>query len=168
MKRWSHHGIVSISDVLTEVAEKLDLSKQFMVQKFFGKWESVVGPQIAARCTPHKLQGKTLILRVQDPAWSSELSHMNDLFLEKIQQMAGKNAVNKIRFELGPVVWENHSKPGFNLAPPNEEDVQESHNLIKTSGVDPNSSLGTILSNLIITCRRRMRTDSKKVSVKTE
>jgi predicted nucleic acid-binding Zn ribbon protein len=62
------------------------------------EWESLVGPRIAAVSRPIDVRGETLLLEVEDPAWRSELSMMQERLLEAISERQGLPRIRRIRF----------------------------------------------------------------------
>ncbi|MCB0979299.1 MAG: DUF721 domain-containing protein [Ilumatobacter sp.] len=55
----------------------------------FGKWEAAVGPAVAAHVTPVKLDGTTLVVQVDDPAWATQLRFLEATVRERLAEVAG-------------------------------------------------------------------------------
>ena len=62
------------------------------------EWESLVGASVAAVSKPVDVRGETLLLEVEDPAWRSELSMMQERLLEAISSRPGLPRIRRIRF----------------------------------------------------------------------
>ena len=64
-------------------------------------WDRVVGPRIAARSEPYRLERGILLVRVASSAWANELSLLCDPIVE---QLRGQGiAVTGVRFVVGDV-----------------------------------------------------------------
>jgi len=61
-------------------------------------WESLAGPQLAARATPVKFAGGTLTLACTGPA-AMELQHMAPQIISRLNQAVGQAMVERLRFE---------------------------------------------------------------------
>ena len=66
-------------------------------------WETIVGPELAAHATPHRLShrtdgGGTLIVHTTG-AFALELQHMEPLILERIATYFGYRAVTRLKIE---------------------------------------------------------------------
>ncbi len=55
----------------------------------FGRWEEVVGEALAAHVQPVKLDGSTLIVEVDDPAWATQLKFLEAALKERLLSIAG-------------------------------------------------------------------------------
>jgi predicted nucleic acid-binding Zn ribbon protein len=55
----------------------------------FGRWADVVGPQVAAHATPVKLDGTTLVVRVDEPGWATQLRYLEATLVERLATVAG-------------------------------------------------------------------------------
>ena len=64
-------------------------------------WRSAVGARIAERTVPLTLERGTLLVRAATSTWSTELSLLGDVILERLR--AHGVLVEKLRFRTGPV-----------------------------------------------------------------
>lgn len=55
----------------------------------FGKWDDAVGPAVAAHVQPVKLEGTTLVVEVDDPAWATQLRFLELTVRNRLQEVAG-------------------------------------------------------------------------------
>ena len=60
-------------------------------------WPEIVGEELAARTEPKKIRGKTLIIAVENPAWSQQLSMMKLELLDALSERARKS-FSDVRF----------------------------------------------------------------------
>ncbi len=73
---------------LRTTIEKVEVVKEF--KKIFPEFKKVVKPK--------RVQGKTLLLRVEDSVWRNELNINKIKMVEKINKHFGKEIIKNIRF----------------------------------------------------------------------
>ena len=61
------------------------------------QWEDIVGPDLASKISAVAIKGSELIVRVDDPAWASQISWLESQLLEKIEKVVGNEKVSSIR-----------------------------------------------------------------------
>ena len=55
----------------------------------FGRWEEAVGAAVAAHVQPVKLDGTTLVVKVDDPAWATQLKFLEGTLRKRLLEVAG-------------------------------------------------------------------------------
>lgn len=55
----------------------------------FGRWVDAVGEQVAEHVTPLKLDGATLVVEVDDPAWATQVRFLTSMITERLATVAG-------------------------------------------------------------------------------
>ena len=55
----------------------------------FGRWAEAVGAAVAAHVTPVKLDGSTLVVEVDDPAWATQLRFLETTLKQRLLEVAG-------------------------------------------------------------------------------
>lgn len=55
----------------------------------FGRWEEAVGAALAAHVQPVKLDGSTLVVQVDDPAWATQLKFLDSTLKQRLAEIAG-------------------------------------------------------------------------------
>ena len=55
----------------------------------FGRWEEAVGAAVALHVQPVKLDGTTLVVQVDDPAWATQLKFLEGTLRTRLQEVAG-------------------------------------------------------------------------------
>ncbi|MEI7546958.1 MAG: DciA family protein [Actinomycetota bacterium] len=55
----------------------------------FGRWEQAVGAAVAAHVQPVKLDGTTLVVKVDDPAWATQLKFLEGTLKQRLLEVAG-------------------------------------------------------------------------------
>lgn len=55
----------------------------------FGRWAQAVGDAVARHVQPVKLDGTTLIVEVDDPAWATQLRFLEATVITQLRDVAG-------------------------------------------------------------------------------
>jgi len=55
----------------------------------FGRWEEAVGAPVARHVQPVKLDGRRLIVEVDDPAWATQLRFLEATMRTRLREVAG-------------------------------------------------------------------------------
>ncbi len=87
-----------LGDVMTAWLSSSGLEKGLGKGRLLQEWESLVGVNISAVSRPVDVRGETLLLEVEDPAWRSELSMMQERLLSAIAGRPGLPRIRQIRF----------------------------------------------------------------------
>lgn len=91
-----------VSEVIPFVVGKWGLAAPFWMETLRRDWTSIVGPDVARRSRPGRLDHKTLTIFVCHPAWLMELKRMEREVLEKIRNTCGPEQVRAVRLALDP------------------------------------------------------------------
>ena len=67
----------------------------------FGRWEQIVGPEIASRAVPINLVDGELTLQAESTAWATQIRMMAPAIMGKIATSVGSGVVKKVRAQ-GP------------------------------------------------------------------
>lgn len=65
----------------------------------FGRWEEAVGEALALHVQPVKLDGTTLVVKVDDPAWATQLKFLEGT-LPRLREVAGAT-IERIEVRVG-------------------------------------------------------------------
>jgi len=63
----------------------------------FGRWEAIVGPEVAGRCAPTSLIDGELVLQAESTAWATQIRLLAPQLLAKINAELGPRTVLRIR-----------------------------------------------------------------------
>ena len=55
----------------------------------FGRWDDAVGAAVALHVQPIKLEGTTLVVKVDDPAWATQLKFLETTLKQRLLEVAG-------------------------------------------------------------------------------
>lgn len=65
-------------------------------------WADVVGPAVAQHTSPVTMQHGRLLVRVDDPAWASQLRWMEQQVLGRLRQEPGYEKAEALDIRIGP------------------------------------------------------------------
>jgi len=66
----------------------------------FGRWEEAVGAAVALHVQPVKLDGTTLVVKVDDPGWATQLKFLEGTLKERLLKVAGAT-IDRIEVRVG-------------------------------------------------------------------
>lgn len=67
----------------------------------FKLWPKAVGKQIAIQTQPDSLRSGTLFVKTTSSVWVQQLHFMKEEIRQKLNELAGKDAIKEIRFTVG-------------------------------------------------------------------
>ena len=67
------------------------------VTSIIDQWEEIVGSDLATKISAVAISGSELIVRVDDPAWASQISWLENQLLDKITRLIGEEKITSIR-----------------------------------------------------------------------
>jgi predicted nucleic acid-binding Zn ribbon protein len=91
-----------IGDIVGRALPQLGWTAPLAEARLFGQWQTVVGPEIAARCRPVSLTDGDLKVAAESTAWATQLRLMAPQILAKIVTELPGGVVKRITFT-GPV-----------------------------------------------------------------
>ncbi len=63
----------------------------------FGRWEQIVGAEVAGRCTPTSLVDGELVVQAESTAWATQIRLLAPQLLARINAELGARSVLRIR-----------------------------------------------------------------------
>ncbi len=91
----------SVGSVLPRVLKGLRLDKALAAQPAVTAWPEIAGARMAAHTRAVDVDGSTLVVVVDSPAWNAQLRFLKPQLLKKIEGRVGKGLICDIRFVLG-------------------------------------------------------------------
>ena len=91
-----------LSELLGEWAREADLGRRLKAELAALRWAEAVGEGIAARTTVEGVEGGTLIVATESPAWSNEISLRKAQIIERLNRLAGEEVIRDIRCVVRP------------------------------------------------------------------
>jgi predicted nucleic acid-binding Zn ribbon protein len=78
-----------MGDALDALAGRLGMGRADVVGTVFARWEELVGPAVAAHVQPLKIEGTTLVVSADHPAWAVQIRHLSAQVLERLREATG-------------------------------------------------------------------------------
>ncbi len=66
------------------------------------RWPEVVGPELASRVRAVAVRGSELVVRVDDPAWASQIAWLESRLLERIADLVGPGRITVVKARIAP------------------------------------------------------------------
>jgi predicted nucleic acid-binding Zn ribbon protein len=80
---------VPLSESLDAVMRSLRGTDRRQIGGLFGRWDEVVGPQVANHVRPVRLDDGVLLVEVDDPAWATQVTLMSTRIRERLGDEVG-------------------------------------------------------------------------------
>jgi len=93
---------VHLRSVLEQVLKDFGTPDITVVTSIVEQWEEVVGLDLAAKISAVAISGSELIVRVDDPAWASQINWLEKQLLDKITSLVGEEKITSIRVRTTP------------------------------------------------------------------
>ena len=91
----------SVGSVLPRGLRQFKLDKVLAAQPAVTLWPEIAGPKTAEHTRALEVDGNTLVIVVDSPAWIAQLRFLKPQLLKKISGRVGKGLVLDLRFVLG-------------------------------------------------------------------
>jgi predicted nucleic acid-binding Zn ribbon protein len=62
----------------------------------FGRWDVVVGPELAGHCAPETLKDGTLVVRAESTAWATQVRLLTSHLVRRLDEELGHGVVTKV------------------------------------------------------------------------
>jgi len=93
---------VHLRSVLEQLLKDLGTPDITVVTSIVDQWEEVVGLDLATKISAVAISGSELIVRVDDPAWASQINWLEKQLLDKITSLVGEEKITSIRVRTTP------------------------------------------------------------------
>jgi predicted nucleic acid-binding Zn ribbon protein len=91
----------SAAEVLGASAGRMGMKDGMRLCRLARRWHEIVGTAVAGHAAPVRVFGKTLLIRVEHPAWMQELGFLKQKIIERVRLESPESGVSGIRFEVG-------------------------------------------------------------------
>ena len=88
---------VHLRSVLEQLLKDFGTPDITTVISIIDQWEEIVGSDLATKISAVAISGSELIVRVDDPAWASQISWLENQLLDKITRLIGEEKITSIR-----------------------------------------------------------------------
>ncbi len=95
-------GPQPISTSLDAVMRGLGAPEASGVHLVFDRWSEVVGEALAARTQPLRMDGKRLVLSVDEPAIATHVRFLQAELLARLEELLGPGRVTALDLRVGP------------------------------------------------------------------
>lgn len=85
---------------LEKLLESLGSPEIDAVKALIDQWPQVVGPELATRIRAVAVRESELIVHVEDPAWASQISWLEETLMERISSLIGSGRILRVRARL--------------------------------------------------------------------
>lgn len=86
-----------IADLLGLATKGLNISQKLKDYQAVDKWPGIVGPAIAAHSQAIKIEGETLIVKVDHPVWLTELKMMEPQLIAELRNELPQSPIKKLK-----------------------------------------------------------------------
>ena len=93
---------IELGNALERLLGSLDAPPADLLSTVFGRWEEVVGSDVARHCRPAAVEGDRLVVIATDPAWASELQWLAARVLERINEIASTERLKSLTVRVAP------------------------------------------------------------------
>ena len=89
---------IPIAEALSRFIRDQGFERRLKEADLFRKWSQIAGDTVANNAIPEKLSDGLLFVKVENPAWRTELSFMAEDIRKKINDFMRSEVVKKIVF----------------------------------------------------------------------
>jgi predicted nucleic acid-binding Zn ribbon protein len=90
-----------LGSLVDSLVTQQDWTAHTKVGAVFGRWDALVGPDIAEHCRPQSLSEGELLVVAESTAWATQLRLLAPTILGKLRAQVGGDVVTKLRV-VGP------------------------------------------------------------------
>ncbi|NIR37568.1 MAG: DUF721 domain-containing protein [Actinobacteria bacterium] len=89
-------GPERLGRVLDRLLGSLRAPTTDVLDTVFSRWAEIVGPDVAAHARPIAVEGSTLTVEADDPAWASELRWLENEVVARLAEVAGTDRISRV------------------------------------------------------------------------
>ncbi|MDQ4503913.1 DciA family protein [Sinomonas sp. ASV322] len=90
-----------LGSVMSRMVSERGWSSPVAVGSVIARWPELVGPEVAAHCTPESFEDTTLRVRCDSTAWATQLRLLSTALLDRFARELGPDVVRSLHV-LGP------------------------------------------------------------------
>ena len=91
-------GPIKIGGLIQSLLQRFGYAARLEKQSAVTLWPQIAGPKLAEETTALKIDGDTLVVKVERAAWRQQLTYMKPELLEKLKSTTGKECIRDIKF----------------------------------------------------------------------
>ncbi len=92
------HEPIKVGGVIQGYLERLGFSARLGKQVAVLRWAEIAGPKIAEETEALRIDGDTLVVKVNRAAWRQQLTFLKSELLTRLESKLGKGVIKDIRF----------------------------------------------------------------------
>jgi len=81
-----------MNEALGALSDRLGMGSADVVGTVFARWEELVGAAVAAHVQPLRIDGDTLVVSADHPAWAVQIRHHSAQVLDRLREVTGVSA----------------------------------------------------------------------------
>jgi predicted nucleic acid-binding Zn ribbon protein len=85
-----------LSAALDGLVDEQGWQSALSVHGVFGRWDQIVGPEVAAHCQPEAFRDGELTIRTDSTAWATQVRLLAATLLRRLNQELGSDAVSRV------------------------------------------------------------------------
>jgi len=93
--------VTRAGSVLTDLIDRLEFRERLREHDVWNVWAEVVGPLLASKADPLRIEDGKLFIRVSNSTWMQELQFLKDELRTRLNHRLGRNVVRDIFLVLG-------------------------------------------------------------------
>jgi predicted nucleic acid-binding Zn ribbon protein len=97
----AREGPYGIREALAKLSRRLGLPDPSRAGAVWGRWEELVGAEIAGHARPSSLRGGVLRVRADSPGWAHELGYMREEIQARVNAGLDHPVVTEVRVYTG-------------------------------------------------------------------
>jgi hypothetical protein len=98
----AREGPYGIREALAKLSRRLGLPEPSKAGAVWGRWEELVGAEIAGHARPSSLREGILRVRADSPAWAHELGYLREEIQARVNAALDQPVVTEVRVYTGP------------------------------------------------------------------
>lgn len=102
LPRKSSDAPVPVAQPLARVLRHLGVPTTDSLPSLEARWAAAVGPALAAHSVPVTVRHGRLLVRVEDPAWASQLRWMEQQVVATLREGPGFETLRALEVRVGP------------------------------------------------------------------
>ena len=92
-----------LAGLLDALATRRGWGQRLSGARVHALWEQIAGAELARHTEPVRLHGGVLVLRVDSPAWATQVRYLTGGLLTRANEVLGAGSVQRITLVTGPL-----------------------------------------------------------------
>lgn len=105
-----------VGDELARFVQQRGWAERLRGADAWARWDHIVGADLASRCEPVRLAGRTLVVRAESQVWATQLRYLLATLRSNAERELGEGSVREVRVVVGPL--EGRTAPEIDDTPP--------------------------------------------------